>query len=959
MAPKILLIDGHSLAFRAFYATAHRGNVMATSKGEWTNAVYVFANKLLQIWREQAPDYIAVAFDRGKSFRHEEYPDYKANRSRPPDELRRQLERIEQVVDAFNIPAVTAEGYEADDVLGTLARRAEEEGIETVILTGDTDMLQLVDEQTRILLPRGRYGDETLYGPREVEERYDGLSPEQLIDHKALSGDSSDNIPGLRGIGDKTASSLLKEYGTIEGIYEHLDEITGKRPRQALEDKREDALLYKDLVTIRCDVRLDFDLRQARARNFDRDRVVEVFSELEFHSLLDRIPGGAGAEDVSEADGAEADASGADGELEQRYVVVDSERALERMATALRGAEGFAFDTETTSTDAMLADLVGISASIRPGQAWYVPVGHGTRSARVEAEQDLSDLPLFAEGGGDQEVEEEEATQADVGPQLPLAMVVDRLKPILTDAAIEKYAHNASYDMEVLAQAAGIEVRGVAMDTMIAAWVIEPSSRSLGLKAQVFNRLGLEMTEITELIGTGKAQITFDRVPIADAAPYACADADMTLRLVEPLKETLIDLKQWELYHEIEMPMVPILVEMEMAGVRLDAAYLEQMSAELDAEQQRIERQIYDLVGHELNLNSTKQLSEVLFEELDLPKQGIRKTQYGYSTAADVLELLQRKHAVVPLILDHRQITKLKSTYVDTLPALINPRTGRVHTSYNQTGAVTGRLSSSNPNLQNIPIRTALGRQIRKAFVPEEGWLFLAADYSQIELRILAHVSQDQALLDAFHRGQDVHARTAAAVYGIALDEVTKEQRAIAKTVNFGLIYGQSAFGLAQQTGLDFDEAERFIDTYFENYPGVKRWLDKTRTRAHAEGYVETLLGRRRYFPELQGTRRAYAGQRAAAERQAINAPIQGTAADILKIAMINLDRRLDDLGLRARMVLQVHDEVVLEVPREELDVVAALVREVMEGAYALSVPLKVDMEVGENWLDMKAIKEA
>jgi len=958
MAPKILLIDGHSLAYRAFYATAHRGDVMATSKGEWTNAVYVFANKLLQTWREQAPDYIAVAFDLGKSFRHDEYPEYKANRARTPDELHRQLERIEQVVDAFNIPAVTAEGYEADDVLGTLAREAEAEGIETVILTGDTDMLQLVDEQTRILLPRGRYGDETLYGPREVEERYDGLSPEQLIDHKALCGDSSDNIPGLRGIGDKTATSLLKEYGTIEGIYEHLDEITSKRPRQALEGSHEDALLYKDLVTIRCDVPIAFDLQQARARNFDREKVVEVFGELEFHSLLDRIPAGGGSAEAEDTSGADASGAGGD-ELQQRYVVVDSERALERMAAALRDAGGFAFDTETTSTDAMLADLVGISASIRPGQAWYVPVGHGSGARHAAAEQDLSDLPLFAEGGGEQAVEAEEAPPADVGPQLALATVIDRLKPVFADPAIEKYAHNASYDMEVLAQAAGIEVRGVAVDTMIAAWVIEPSSRSLGLKAQVFNRLGLEMTEITELIGTGKAQITFDRVPIADAAPYACADADMTLRLVEPLKEMLVGLEQWELYHEIEMPMVPILVEMEMAGVRLDAGYLEQMSAELDAEQQRIERQIYELVGHAFNLNSTKQLSEVLFEELDLPKQGIRKTQYGYSTAADVLELLQRKHAVIPLILDHRQITKLKSTYVDTLPTLINPRTGRVHTSYNQTGAVTGRLSSSNPNLQNIPIRTELGRQIRKAFVPEEGWLFMAADYSQIELRVLAHVSQDRALLDAFHRGQDVHARTAAAVYGIALDEVTKEQRAIAKTVNFGLIYGQSAFGLAQQTGLDFDEAERFIDTYFENYPGVKRWLDGTRTRAHAEGYVETLLGRRRYFPELQGTRRAYAGQRAAAERQAINAPIQGTAADILKIAMIRLDRRLDDLGLRARMVLQVHDEVVLEVPREELPAVSSLVREVMEGAYALSVPLKVDMEVGDNWLDMKAIKEA
>jgi len=953
MAPKMLLIDGHSLAFRAFYATAHRGDVMATSKGEWTNAVYVFANKLLQMWREQAPDYVIVAFDRGKSFRHDEYPEYKANRARPPDELRRQMERIEQVVAAFSIPVVTAEGYEADDVLGTLARRAAAEGLETVVLTGDTDMLQLVDEDTRILLPRGRYGDETLYGLQEVEERYGGLSPQQLIDHKALCGDSSDNIPGLRGIGDKTATSLLGKYGSVEGIYEHLDEITQKRPREALQDSREDALLYKDLVTIRCDVPLEFDLQQARARNFDRSKVVKVFSDLEFHSLLDRIPAGGEAEDAAEASAAQ------EAELERNYTVVHSERALERMAAALRGAEGFALDTETTSTDPMMAELVGISASVRPGQAWYVPVGHGKGTWRAEKGKDLSDLPLFAaDPTGAEPTEAEEVPSAEVGPQLPLATVVDHLKPVFEDPAIDKYAHNASYDVEILAQTAGIEVRGLAVDTMIAAWVLEPSSRSLGLKAQVFNRLGLEMTEISDLIGTGKAQITFDRVPIAEAAPYACADADMTLRLVEPLTQALVDVQQWELFHQIEMPMVPILVQMEMAGVRLDAAYLQQMSAELDVEQQRIERQIYDLVGHEFNLNSTKQLSGVLFEELGLPKQGIRKTQYGYSTAADVLELLQRKHPVIQLILSHRQIAKLKSTYVDTLPALINPRTGRVHTSYNQTGVVTGRLSSSNPNLQNIPVRTELGRQIRKAFVPEEGWLFLAADYSQIELRVLAHVSQDQALLDAFHRDQDVHARTAAAVYGVPLEEVTKEQRAIAKTVNFGLIYGQSAFGLAQQTGLDFDEAERFIDTYFRNYPGVQDWLDRTRNRAHADGYVETLLGRRRYFPELQGTRRAYAGQRAAAARQAINAPIQGTAADILKIAMIRLDHGLDELGLWARMVLQVHDEVVLEVPRDELPAVAPLVREVMEGAYTLSVPLKVDMEVGENWLDMKAIEE-
>jgi DNA polymerase-1 len=564
----------------------------------------------------------------------------------------------------------------------------------------------------------------------------------------------------------------------------------------------------------------------------------------------------------------------------------------------------------------------------------------------------LGDLPLFADQNLDAVQETADSLEA-AGPQLPLELVVERLRPLFEDPRIQKYAHNASYDIAVLGHTTGIISRGLAMDTMLAEWVVDPSTRALGLKAMAFNRLGIEMTPITDLIGSGKSQTTMDRVPIEEAAPYACADADITLRLVEPLSRELHEREQWKLLTEIEMPMVPILVQMESAGVLLDTGYLRQMSQQLQQEQAQIEQQIFELVGHEFNVNSTKQLSEVLFDELGLPKRGIRKTVHGYSTAADALALLQGKHPIIDLILEQRQISKLDSTYVSTLPELVNPRTGRVHTSYNQTGTVTGRLSSSNPNLQNIPIRTELGRQIRKAFVAQKGWVFLAADYSQVELRILAHVSQDPALLDAFARGQDVHARTAAAVYDIPIEKVSKEQRNIAKTVNFGLIYGQSAYGLSQQTGLDFDEAERFIATYFERYPGVRKWLDATRALAYAQGYVETLLGRRRYFPELQSTRRAYAGRRAAAERQAINAPIQGTAADILKIAMIRLARELETRNLQARMVLQVHDEVVLEVPKKELDEAVQLVCQVMENAYPLSVPLKVDVEVGENWLDM------
>ncbi len=964
MSPKLLLIDGHSLAYRAFYATAHSRDIMATSKGEWTNAVYVFANKLLQLWREESPDYIAVAFDRGKSFRSQEYEEYKANRAKVPNELRTQLARVEQVVEAFRIPIYTCEGYEADDVLGSLATQAAKREIDTIILTGDTDILQIVGERVHVLLPRGRYGDERLYGVSEVAERYDGLTPEQLIDHKALVGDSSDNIPGLAGIGKKTATDLLQQYGSIEVIYDHLDEITGKRQRNALEGHRDDALLYKDLITIRCDAPVTLDLEQATAGNFERGDVIEVFRELEFISLIDRIP--AGREGEEEEEGVP--------EAEVRYTVVDDLPKLDRMVAALKGAGAFAFDTETTSTDPMLAELVGISVATAPGRAWYVPVGHGRQGQALAVEEQASfgDLPLFAAQEEEPPYPAASTQPADPSlpegpvegqPQLSKREVVERLKPVFEDGAVAKYAHNASYDVEVLAQAAGIAVRGLAFDTMIAAWVLDPGSRTLGLKPLSSIRLGVEMTPITELIGEGKSQITFDQVSIAEAAPYACADADMTLRLVQPLKAELHAKKQWELFSEIEMPMVSILVQIEMAGVRLDAGYLRQMSGDLDVEQQQIERRIYNIVGHEFNINSTKQLSDVLYEELGFSRQGIRKTAHGYSTAADALALLagsrgldERKRSVIRLILDQRQVAKLKSTYVDALPALINPRTGRVHTSYNQTGAVTGRLSSSNPNLQNIPIRTERGREIRKAFVAEKGWFFVAADYSQIELRVLAHVSQDAELLDAFHKGQDVHARTAAAVYGIAVDQVTKEQRGIAKTVNFGLIYGQSAYGLSQQTGLDFDEAERFIATYFERYPGVKKWLDDTRTQAREQGFVETLLGRRRYFPEFGNTLRVYAGQRAAAERQAINAPIQGTAADILKIAMIDLDRGLRDRNLRSRMVLQVHDEVVLEAPADERDTVVALTREVMENAYDLCVPLKVDVEVGENWYDMNRV---
>ncbi len=942
--PKLLLIDGHALAFRAFYATAHSGNVMTTSGGEWTNAVFVFVSKLFQIWNQERPDYIAVAFDVGKTFRHEKFPAYKAQRAKAPDELHNQVERIKQVLQAFNIPIVTCAGFEADDVLGTISRQAAAREIDSVILTGDSDILQLVDAHTRVLLSRGRAGAEKLYGPPELAERYNGLSAGQLIDLKALTGDSSDNIPGVRGIGPKTATSLLTQYNAIENIYDHLDEITGKRSRNALQGHRQEAMLYKDLVTIRCDTPVQLDWEQAQAGNFDKAAVAEVFAELEFHALLNRIPAGMGFGE------ARIESAAAQPAIETHYITVDTEAKLHRMLAALQAAPAIAFDTETTSTRPMAADLVGFSVAVEPGRAWYVPVGHGRARSTTGDATNQETLPLFASSAPPSTPDE---------TQLPLDLVIAQIKPIFENPDIAKYGHNASYDIAVLSQTVHIQIAGLAFDTMIAGWLLAPGSRALGLKAMTRERLGIEMTPITDLIGKGKAQITFDQVPVADAAPYACADADMTFRLVAPLTAELHEKEQWKLFTEIEMPMIPILTQMEMTGVKLDVDFMRQMSRQLAVEKEKLEKQIHQLAQHPFNINSTKQLSQVLFEELGLPRQGIRKTVHGYSTAAQVLEMLKDKHEIVPLILEHRQIAKLKSTYVDTLPKLVNPKTGRVHTSYHQTGAITGRLSSSDPNLQNIPIRTEMGRKIRRGFVAEKGWVLLAADYSQVELRVLAHVSQDPELLDAFHRGQDVHARTAAAVYGIPIDQVSKEQRRIAKTVNFGLIYGQSAYGLSRQTELYFDEAERFIKTYFERYPGVKKWLDDTRRLAYEQGYVETLLGRRRYFPELHEhtpSKHTYAGARAAAERQAINAPIQGAAADILKIAMINLDRALKENDFRAQMALQVHDEVVLQVPKTELDAVCALTRRVMETAYPLCVPLQVDVEIGENWLDMTPV---
>lgn len=919
-AATLVLIDGHALVYRAYFALP---SDMATSRGELTNAVFGFASMLLNVLRDEQPDYLAVAFDLGRTFRHEEYAEYKANRAEMPDDLRIQFQRIDQLLETFDIPTYSAEGYEADDVLAALAQQAEVQGVETLIVTGDTDTFQLIGRHVRVMAPRRSFGDTIIYDEDRIRQRY-GLAPEQLVDYKALTGDTSDNVPGVRGVGDKTAIKLLQQYGDLEAIYDHLDEVSSTRFRNALQQGRDDAFLSKHLVTIVRDVPVRLDLEACRVAELDRDRILDLFRELEFRALLNRLPGaGQAAAPAQLLLFGEMEAP-ARQETQTDYRIVDSVEALEAMVAELEQAEAMVVDVESTSTDPMAAALVGIALTWREGAGYYVPISHRPKSTI---------------------------------PSLPITVIVEELKPLLQSSTIPKYAHNANYDLTILAEQ-GLDVTPVTCDTMLAEWLINPGSRNLGLKNLTWTRLGVEMTPIEDLIGSGKRQITMDLVPVEKAAPYACADVDMTLRLANLLLPELRDKALWELFTEVEMPLVPIIVDMQRAGVKLDVEFLAEMSHDLGRRLGELQEEIEGYIGHAININSTQQLSVALFDEMGLALPWMRRGKSGhYSTAADVLEKIRDKHAVVELILEHRQLSKLKGTYVDALPALVNARTGRVHTSFNQAGSVTGRFSSSNPNLQNIPIRTELGRQIRRAFVADEGWLLLAADYSQVELRVLAHISGDPAMLGAFSRGEDIHASTAAAIYGVPLAEVTRDQRRVAKMTNFAISYGVTGYGLSERTELSPEEADVFIQTYFETYPKIKEYIDSTREQAREQGYVETLLGRRRYFPELGTKARVHRNVREAAYRMAINAPIQGTAADILKVAMSHLWQALRARGLRSRMVLQVHDELVLEVPDNELDQVAPLVIHTMESAYALDAPLKVDAKVGRNWLEMDEYK--
>lgn len=934
MPPTLYLIDGHALAYRMYFAlTAGGGNNSRwqTSKGEPTAGVYGFARELVRLLEQEKPEYLAVAFDVGKTFRDDIFPEYKGTREKMPDDLRPQLDRIREMVDAFNIPRLEMEGYEADDVLGSVAKIAAEKGLGVKIITGDRDLLQLVNERTAVYLAGD---DQTYISDADVIKKL-GVRANQVVDYKAIVGDTSDNIPGVKGVGEKTAIALLEKFQTLDAIYANLDQVEN-RWKGKFEASKETAYMSYDLAKIKVDLKINFDFEHAAVKPFDPTKLETFFKEMEFKTLLAKVPvisGGTAAATEVLAKPKKGKAGEQISMFQNKpqvvtfsqpsnieVVLVDTDEKLNALVKELAKANVISFDTETTSTEEMKAEIVGISLAVKEGQGYYIPVGHS------------------------------------IGNNLPIEKVIEALTPSMTNAKIGKVAHNAKYDYIVLAKY-GLIVSPLTFDTMLAEFIVDPSSRNLGLKNLASFRLGEEMTHIEELIGKGKKQISMADVAVESAAPYAAADAENTLRLMPIMQKELDRVNGIKLLDEIDMPLTAVLADMEMTGALIDVQFFAEMSKELEKRLAEIEKEIYGHAGKTFNINSPQQLSDVLFNHLRLepPDKG-RKTATGfYSTSADVLDALRDKHPILKWILEQRELSKLKSTYVDALPAQVDENTGRVHTSYSQIGAVTGRLSSNNPNLQNIPIRTETGRRVRNGFIADKGNVLLSVDYSQIELRIVAHMAQDEAMIAAFRAGEDIHATTAAAIYDLELDKVTKDMRRHAKAINFGLIYGMSAFGLTRSTELTLAEAEDFVKAYFRKFPGVKKYLDGMRRQAAEIGYVETLLGRKRYFPALQGKVNVQMKNRE--EREAINAPIQGTAADIMKIAMLKIPSALKNAGLKGKMLLQVHDELVLECPKNEMQKTALVVQETMANAYPISVPLETEARAGASWGEMSVLK--
>ncbi|MBI1321144.1 MAG: DNA polymerase I [Candidatus Hydrogenedens sp.] len=905
MPETIFIIDAMAYAFRSYFAIRA---ALTDSRGRPTNAVYGFARVLIKILREHNPSHIAVVFDApGKTFRDELYADYKSTRQETPDELKAQFPIMHELVEALDLPLYVVPGVEADDVIGTLARQAEAAGMEPVLVSADKDLLQLVTAKTRMFDPnKGDAGQ--WYGENEVRERF-GTPPAHVADALALIGDTADNIPGVRGIGDKTAKKLMETYGTLEGLYERIGELKGKQ-RENLEQDKDQAFFSRTLATIKTDVPLDRSVDTCGRGSYNEKKLVDMLTALEFHSLIEEFMPKAGAATES-----------------LDYQLVLDRKQLDAMLAQMRKSGRFAFDTETTDVDPMRAHLVGMSFSCAPNTGFYIPLAH-TREALC-IRKDPDDLTSIEE----------------LHP-LPMQDVLDAAKPLLEDPAIGKIGHNIKYDLVVMRRA-GIELRGIDMDTMIASHLTDPSRLRHNLDEVSLQHLRRKLTPISELIGKGAKAVTFDHVSVDLACDYACEDADAAWQLSGIFSPPLEERDLSQLFHEVEIPLIGVLADMEMAGIAIDATVFEELRQEIETKLAALEREIHALAKHPFNINSPKQLQEVLFTELGL--KPTRKTKTGYSTDMDVLEQLASEHELPAKVVEYRGLDKLRGTYVEALPKLVHPETGRIHTSFNQAVAATGRLSSSDPNLQNIPVRTDYGRRIREGFIPGgPGRVLLSADYSQIELRVLAHLSGDKALSQAFFDDADIHRDTASRVFGVKPEDVTPDMRRQAKAVNFGVVYGQTAFGLARSINVSNKEAEKFITAYFEQYPGVRAWLDNTIEEGTRLGYVKTMLGRRRYVPDLQAPNQAV---RRAAERVAINTPVQGSAADIIKVAMLRLAEALK--AYDAQLLLQVHDELVVEADAKHADDVMQVMRHTMENAAKLDVPLKVDAGVGKNWAEI------
>ena len=968
-APRLFLVDGYALVYRAFHAAGNRP--LTTRRGENTAIPWGIANFLDRLLRVHHPEYLGWVHDAGMSARETEYADYKANRvaleEAAQQDFDRGVERVEALLAAQRIPLLEVPGYEADDVIATLTDEAVAAGLNVVVVSPDKDLVQLVRPGVWILNPyHGRPGatTEKWYDVETAHERL-GVPPHQVVDFLALVGDASDNVPGVAGIGEKGAAALLAQWGSLDAIYAHLDEVTPPRAQKALRAAEAEARLSYSLAKAKRDVPVTLDVSALTLDPPDLPTLKQLYVELEFASLLARLPkdaspaAGGGAAATAAATAAAVTAAATAGPFEAppatatdpvaQYVVADTVEAVAALVARCRAVGTIAVDTETVTdpdapvaVDPLRATLVGISIAAEAGEAWYLPLAHRVPQG---GQGDL----LGATVTGDSIAARALAAGAPDPVNLPplLGDALAPLRALLDDPAVAKIGQNAKYDLLVL-RSAGVRLRGLAVDTMLASYVLDPGRRSHGLDLLALELLGHEMTTYEQLVGKGKGQLGFDVVPVREAAAYSCEDADMTRRLADRLVPTLG--AQAALFRDVEMPLVQVLADMEWEGIAIDLAWFAQLKARFAAERRRLEAALHEAAGEVFNVNSTPQLRRILFEKLGLPV--LKKTATGASTDASVLEELAAMGHELPIrLMEYREVAKLESTYLDALPRMVHPRTGRLHTSFNQTGSATGRLASSDPNLQNIPVRSELGREIRRGFVPRSGWVFLTADYSQIELRLLAHLSGDPAFVEAFRAGGDIHRQTAAIIFGVPLADVTAEMRARAKTINFATIYGQGAHALSRQLRIEHVEAKQFITTYFERFAGVRAFLDGMVEQAKGRGYVETIFGRRRYIPEL--TDKNF-NIRAFGERVAQNAPIQGSAADLIKVAMIRLHRRLADEGFAAKMLLQVHDELVFEAPPGELDRLSTLVKTEMEGAATLSVPLLVELGSGPNWVDAK-----